>query len=130
MRYLDGEAAPDEARSIEDELARSTELRRELALYRSLKHDLGELAIDLQVRVSVWDRVSLGIARPLGWVLVVVGLAVWGTYAAWLFATSTIAPIRKLAVSAMIVGLLVLFATVCWERYRAWHSDPYRDVQR
>ena len=31
---------------------------------------------------------------------------------------------------AIVIGILLLFASVIWERYRVWLTDPYRDIQR
>jgi hypothetical protein len=36
----------------------------------------------------------------------------------------------KLAVGAIAIGILLLFASVVHDRYREWLSDPYRDVHR
>ena len=37
MRYLDGEVAPDERNRIEASVESSTELRREVAVFRAMK---------------------------------------------------------------------------------------------
>ena len=130
MRYLDGESSPEEVQSIEARLAHSTELARELAIYKTLKQDLGSLTSDTEIRDSVWDRVNRGVARPTGWILLLVGLVAWAGYATWLFATTPIPPFEKLAVAAVVIGLLLLLVSVCWEHFRAWQIDPYRDVHR
>lgn len=130
MRYLDGESPPDEVAEIERRLAQSTELARELALFRALKADLASLTEDTDIRDSVWDRVSRSVARPVGWMLLVVGMVVWGLYASWVFLASPGQLTVKLATAALVVGLLLLLASVSLERYRAWQIDPYRDVHR
>ena len=42
------------------------------------------------------------------------------------------ARIRKFlrATGAVAIGMLALLASVIWERYREWLTDPYRDIQR
>ena len=40
MRYLDGEAAPEERARIDAAVAESTELQRDLAIFRAMKSDL------------------------------------------------------------------------------------------
>ncbi|HUF74963.1 MAG TPA: hypothetical protein VMM35_01735 [Longimicrobiales bacterium] len=131
MRYLDGELPPEERVRVESELAASTELQREVAIYRALKEDFQELSFHPAAhRRSVWDRVNERVTRPIGWMLVVAGVAVWMTYGVYVFATSPVDPWEKLATGAIAIGILMLFASVIWERYREWDKDPYRNVHR
>ena len=131
MRYLDGEMPPEERTRIEKELASSTELQRELAMYRNLKSGIQGLRFHpATYRVSVWDQVNTRINRPIGWILLVVGAVVWMSYGAYVFATSTISPWEKLGSGAVAIGILMLLASVIWERLREWETDPYRNVHR
>ena len=131
MRYLDAELSPDERARVEAELAESTELQREVAIYRALKEDFQELSFHpATYRKSVWDRVNSRVTRPIGWMLVAAGTAAWMTYGVYLFATSPSDPWEKLATGAVAIGILMLFASVIWERYRDWDTDPYKDVHR
>jgi len=131
MRYLDGEMSPEERARVESELDMSTELQREVAIYRALKADFQELSFHPAThRKSVWDQVNVRVTRPVGWILVAVGTALWMTYGVYVFATSTIDPWEKLATGAVAIGILMLFASVIWERYREWDTDPYKDVHR
>ena len=52
MRYLDGEVGPEERSRIEASVENSTELRRELAVYRAMKDDL-------QSGTYTWERVAV-----------------------------------------------------------------------
>jgi anti-sigma factor RsiW len=131
MRYLDGEMPPDERAAVDAELTASTELRRELAIFRALKADFHDLGFHpAQYRESVWDRVNDRVTRPIGWILVASGAAVWMSYGAYIFATAPTDPWERLATGAIAIGILMLLASVIWDRYREWQSDPYRDVQR
>jgi anti-sigma factor RsiW len=131
MRYLDGESPPDERLRVEDQLATSTELQRELAIFRALKTDIQELHFPaVATRDSVWDQVNARLSRPIGWTLLIVGVVVWMTYGSWVFATSTASPWEKLGTGAIAIGVLVLLASVIWERVRELDTDPYRNVQR
>lgn len=131
MRYLDGEMPPEERARFDAELSASTELQRELAIFRALKADFQELSFHpAEYRGSIWDRVNDRVTRPIGWILVAVGATVWMSYGAYVFATSPSDPWQKLATGAVAIGILMLLASVIWERYREWQSDPYRDVQR
>ena len=131
MRYMDGEMPPDEAGRFEQVLHRSTELQRELALYRAMNRNLRSISFaPLAPGRSVWDRVNARLARPIGWILLVVGAALWAAYGGYIYFQSSINAWEKLATSAVIFGILMLFATVAWDRYRAWLVDPYKDVYR
>lgn len=131
MRYLDGELPPSEEARVRERLDASTELRRELAIYREMKADLQGLSFRARIRRdSVWDRVSRRLARPVGWLFLVGGTAVWIGYGLYVFATSQVNPVEKMATGAVVVGVLLLLATVIWERWIEWQTDPYRDVHR
>jgi hypothetical protein len=131
MRYLDGELTPEERTRVDGALAASTELQREVAIYRALKADFQELSFHPAVRyTSVWDRVNARVTRPIGWLLVIAGTLAWMSYGVYVFATSPSDPWEKLATGAVAIGILILFASVIWERYQEWLRDPYRDVHR
>jgi anti-sigma factor RsiW len=131
MRYLDGELCPEERARVDTELATSTELQREVAIFKALKSDFQELSFHPATRhTSVWDRVNARVTRPIGWILLLAGLAVWLSYGVYVFATAPSNAWEKLASGAIAIGILILFASVIWERYQEWLRDPYRDVHR
>ena len=67
MRYLDGEMAPEERARVETQLQASSELQREVAIFRSLKADFQQLSFDPGTHYrSVWDRVNASVTRPVG----------------------------------------------------------------
>ena len=131
MRYLDGEVGPEERSRIEASVENSTELRRELAVYRAMKDDLQSLKLNEGgANGSVWNAVNRHLARPFAWVLLVVGSLVWAAYGVYVYLTSPTLLWQKLATGAIGIGILVLLASVIWERYRIWLTDPYRDIRR
>ncbi|RMH23539.1 MAG: hypothetical protein D6701_00190 [Gemmatimonadetes bacterium] len=130
MRYLDGEMSPEERREAEAEIARSTELQREVAIYTRLRGDLRTLAGQAVLRRSVWEAVNRRLARPTGWVLLVTGAVLWMVYGSYLYFKSAIDPVEKLATGGVAIGVFLLLGSVVYERYREWLTDPYRDVQR
>ena len=131
MRFLDGELPPEEHARMEAQIASSTELSRELQLFRALKSGFQDLSFHPGTyHTSVWDQVNQRLTRPIGWVLVIVGAAAWTGYGAYVFTTTPGDPWEKLATGAIVIGILVLLASVIWERYREWLTDPYRDVYR
>ena len=131
MRFIDGERTPADHARIEAAIASDTELNREVAIFRGMKGDFQELSFHPgELRRSVWDTVNVTLTRPVGWMLVVAGTAIWTGYGAYVFATSPADPFEKLATGAVVIGILMLLASVIWERYREWMTDPYRDVYR
>jgi len=131
MRYLDGELPPEERERVDAELVGSTELQREVAIFRALKTDFQDLSFDPRAaRTSVWGQVHSHLTRPIGWLLVIAGAALWSAYGVFVFATSAINPWEKLATGAIAIGVLMLLASVIWERYRQLETDPYRDIYR
>lgn len=131
MRYLDGEVGPEERSRIEAAVEASTELRREVAVYRAMKDDLQNLKLnDRGENGSIWYAVSRQLTRPLGWILLLVGSLAWAVYGVYVFLTSPSYLWQKLATGAVGIGILLLLAGVIWERYRVWLTDPYRDLQR
>ncbi len=131
MRYLDGEAQPEEVALIDSQLQESTELQRELLLFRAIKTELQQLTFSPDAfGPSVWSRVHARLTRPLGWFLVLIGALVWIAYGTFIYARSSIATWEKFATGGIALGIVLLFATVLYERYRAWQVDPYKDVYR
>lgn len=130
MRYLDGEATPAERARIEAAVADSSELQRELAIFRSMKGDLQAMTFGLANDQSVWGAVHRRITRPLGWLLLAGGFLTWILYGSYLYLVSAIDVWEKLATSAIGVGILLIFGTVIYERRKEWLTDPYRNVYR
>jgi len=130
MRYLDGELSPEERIRVEQALERSTEARRELALFQALKRDLGGLGFSVEDDDGVWGRVNRRLTRPVGWLLFLVGVALWLGYGSYVFVTTPGELVLKLATGGVVIGLLLLLVSVAREQYRAWTRDPYRNVQR
>lgn len=131
MRYLDGEMTPEERDRVDAQLGHSTELQRELAMYRTLKEDVQGLSFHSgPANRSVWDEVNRSLNRPMGFAFLLVGLVIWLTYGTYLFATSTASRWEKLGTAAIAIGMLQLLASVIWDRYRDWQTDPYRNVHR
>lgn len=130
MRYLDGELPRDELDRLEAMLAGSTELQRELAIFRAMKHDMQDLSFSVPRTSGIWAHVSRRVARPLGWTLLLAGATVWAAYGAYTYVVSPADLMEKAATGAVVIGVILLLISVIWEQYKAWESEPYRDVQR
>ncbi len=131
MRFLDGEASPEERKAVQRKLDQSSELRREIAIFKGMKAQLQDLSFaPPRTSGSAWDRIRTRITQPLGWTLVVSGAVAWLGYGAWVFAKSPTAIVAKLATSAVAIGVLVLLAGVVFARFQDYKTDPYKDVHR
>ncbi len=131
MRYLDGELTPEERARVDAMLADATEVQRDLVVYRHIHRDLSELRFHTGGgQRSVWDRVHNRLTRPMGWIFFCTGVAAWLVYGAWVYLSSATPSWEKAMSSAVVIGVLLLFASVIHERYREWLTDPYRDVER
>jgi len=130
MRFLDGEVTPQERAAIEGQLEASSELRREFAIFRSMKEELQDLSFAVEGDDSVWGRIRSRITSPVGWGLTITGFLGWAAYGTWSFVNSPSAILVKLTTGAVVIGVLVLLAQVIWDRYREYGSDPYRNVHR
>jgi hypothetical protein len=78
---------------------------------------------------STWERVHGRITRPMGWTLLLAGVAVWAgiAIAAWFRQALTL---EWLAGTAVAVGVLMLLVGIGHEQYREWRTSPYRDIER
>lgn len=131
MRYLDGEASPEVRQRIEKELETSTELQREIQVYQGLREELRKLELPTGINGrSVWSSVERRLSRPLGWLLILLGTGVWMAYGTYTYVVSPIDWWEKTATGAIVIGIMLLLASVILEQYRQWLIDPYRDVQR
>ncbi len=130
MAYLDGELAPDRVRAVEEALERSTELKRELMVFRAMKTDLRELGAGMKRTESVWTAVNRRLTRPVGWVLLVAGIAVWVAYGVYTYLTGGYALWEKVALSAVIIGMAILLLSAFVDRYQDLKTDPYKEIER
>ena len=78
---------------------------------------------------SVWDEVHRKITRPVGWLLLLAGSALWAALVlvAWWRAELTV---EWIAVTGIGTGLLFLIIGIGHEQYRDWKTTRYKDVQR
>ena len=73
------------------------------------------------------NKLVIGIQQEPDKLNTMLNAMVYGTY---IFATAAINPWEKMATGAIAIGMLMLLASVIWERLREWDTDPYKDVHR
>ena len=131
-RYVDNEMSVSERAEFEKQLEASTELQREVAIQRALKGDLSAMGLDRPEPPggSVWDAVNRSIARPTGWVFLIIGALMYAAYAVYTFIESPLNLFERLMIGFVVIGFVILLASVGWERIRDYRTDPYKGVQR
>jgi hypothetical protein len=131
-RFVDGELGEEERNEFEARLTESTELQREVAIQLAMKGDLRAMGLDQPTPQggSVWDSVNRRIARPTGWVFLVVGVLMYAAYAVYTFIESPMNLFDRLMIGFVVIGFAILLASVAYERIRNYRTDPYRGVER
>jgi hypothetical protein len=71
-----------------------------------------------------------GLLRPIGWGMFGVGVGIWIGVAIWTWMTSPAALLQRAATAGVLIGLLLLVASVTREQVSRWFRDPYRRVKR
>lgn len=127
--YADGELDPTETARVAEHLSACTECARELALIRSLGGAMRAMVGNTKPR-GVWDAVHRRISRPIGWLLVVVGVALWAALAGMEWYHSRELTLEWLAGSAFGIGIGLVAIGVAYEQYREWKETRYKDVSR
>lgn len=130
MRYLDGELPSERVRAVEEAMERSTELRRDHAIYSRMKSDLESMGEHMGDSAGAWEQVSRAITRPMGWVLFLAGAAVWLAYVVYAYLAGAEDMWMKLATSAVVVGLAMLLLSALLDRLLDLKTDPYREIHR
>lgn len=128
MKLLDHELGPEERLRVEHELTRSTELQRDLARYRQMRAELRSLGTDIPAP-GVWAAIHRRLTRPLGWILLIAGSALWTAWAFWLYFSSDENLVLKLGMGAVVIGVALLLGATLQERWTEWQTDPYRDIE-
>ncbi len=131
-RYVDDELQGADLVRFESHLADCTECQREVAVFRSLKGELQKMGLKKPdvPGGSVWDGVNKRVARPAGWIFLVIGVVIYLAYAVYTFITSEANLFEQLATGFVVVGFVVLLASVGYERIRSYRTDPYKGVEK
>jgi len=132
--YLDRELTQAENQRVRVHLETCEACRREFADLQRL----GDLAGSLHFvdppedRMNELERtVSVRAPRRAGWLLLIVGAAVWVGYAAYLFAVEPdVAVWQKLSLAAVVIGVVLLLLSAGRERWLEQRNDRYRRVIR
>lgn len=135
--YVDGELDPADVTRVEAHLAVDPGARAEVEKLRQLKR----LTAGLRLREAppedweaFWASAYNRAERGLGWILLVVGVAVaglWGVaHAAIAIFASTLPLIVKLGLVGAALGALILLVSVLRERLFTRRRTRYDDIVR
>jgi ferric-dicitrate binding protein FerR (iron transport regulator) len=138
MAALDGETTSDEWRELQGVLARDPEIREEWERMTRVKEVTGTMAYrdpPKEVWGRYWTSVYNRLERGAAWILVSIGAMVLLAYGAWeglqaMWADATIHLFVKIAVMAVVVGLIVLLVSTIREKLFTRRHDPYKEIER
>ncbi|KPJ54073.1 hypothetical protein AMJ39_02100 [candidate division TA06 bacterium DG_24] len=138
MSLLDGEIGPDERVRLEDHIRECPACARELEEFRKLKGVTDQMKF-VEPEDEVWERywanVYNRLERGVAWILTSIGTILVLIYAAFRFVDQfvrdpQVSLLLKVAVVALLIGVVVLFVSVARERIFIWRKDKYRGVIR
>jgi len=136
-KCFDNELNVDEKTEF-DSLLQNKDLKNEFEEQKRVKEVLGKMKLK-NPTVEVWDKYWLGvynkIERSLAWIAVALGftiLIIYGSIEAVekFFADTQTPGIIKFAISALVIGGLVLLFSVLREKFFTHTRDKYKEVQR
>jgi anti-sigma factor RsiW len=135
--YVDGELEGEDLARVEAHLAASPEARREVERLRAFNRATAGLRLreaPPEDWEAFWDGAYNRAERSLGWVLLVAGVVVVGSWALWLAGRAIVAAelplLVKLALAAGTGGVAVLLVSVLRERLFTRRRTRYDDIVR
>ncbi len=138
MGALDGELGEADRAELQRLLDGYPSLQAEWKKLEKLKEVTSTMALrspPKEIWDTYWTSVYHRFERGVGWVLLSLGAMVSLSYGLWkaaqeILADTTIPGFIKGAILLAIVGAVVLFVSVAREKWFAYRSDPYKDIQR
>lgn len=134
MKFLDGEMTPEGRVAYEAHVRTCEHCGRELREMGRIVGFTNELRLkspDREFWASYWKVLHRRLERGTGFLLLTAGTAALAMLAVYKAATSPeLFTLKGLALSAVVVGLVVLLASVARERYYESRSDPYKEIEQ
>lgn len=136
--YVDGELTDEERLAFEEELKVNKQLREELEEFKALADVTGVMQYaDLPQAVwdNYWQSLYRKLERGFGWIFFSLGAMIlmgFGLFKFFeeLFYDPEVPALIKFGVSALSVGVTVLFVSLTRERLFAYRHDRYKGVIR
>ncbi len=132
--YLDGELTQQEGQKVDVHLRDCDRCRSVFEDFRRLRADIKDLEYP-EPSEAEWSNVMAGFTfkatRGLGWLLWAGGAVVLVIYGIYAFATDpAVKAFERVAVLAIILGVVLVFLTVLAERLKSYGHDKYKDVEK
>lgn len=133
MAYVDGELDETGRAELEQRLATSPALRREVSTLKELEL-MARAAAPAEPMDHEWQRLARDPLQRgtlgLGWILLALGgLGVLG-FGSFEFLRSDAPLLLRVALASAFLGLALLFGAILRGRLRTLPLDPYRKIQR
>jgi hypothetical protein len=134
MRLLDNEMSEEEKTQYEDHVKTCEDCRKELKELGRIVELTDELRFkppDDEFWDGYWESIYRRVERSTGFFLVIVGVMGALLYGIFKAVTSPgFLTYEGVSITVILVGLVVIFASVARERYHESKSDPYKGVKR
>jgi hypothetical protein len=136
--YADSELGEDLRGEVEDMLARSEELRRELDEINKMKALTATVSLvepEEEVWNVYWLQVYNRLERNAGWVVLSLGVILLMGYGAWHFTSdfllnSEVSIVLRLGTGAVLLATIILLVSVLRERLFTRKNERYKEVVR
>jgi len=131
--FLDDELTQTESQRVRIHLEDCDDCRQALGEMRALRDAARSIAFPSPNRFEI-DQLDLALSvrapRLAGWILILLAVGAWAAYAAWRFLTQPGLDFGELAVAAVIIGFVLLFASVLGQRLLELPHDRYRRIRK
>lgn len=134
MRLLDGEMTVDEKSRYEEHVKTCDDCRSELKQLGRVVELTDEMRFktpDDEFWDGYWESIYRRVERSTGFFLVIVGALGVLLYGIFRAVTSPgFLTYEGVSITVILVGLVVIFASVARERFHESKNDPYKGVKR
>lgn len=134
MRFLDGEMTAEERAGYEKHVQDCEHCKAELEGMGRIVRFSEELALrppDEEFWRSYWRSLYRRMERGTGFLLVIIGTIVVLLFGIYKAVTSPeFLTLKGLSITAILVGLVIVFLSVVRERYHEQKTDPYKEVEQ
>lgn len=134
MGLIDQELSPEEASEVNRHLHRCEQCRQEYEQLRETCKKIESISIkepEDEILKKIWQSPYSRISKISGFLLVLFGwisLVIYTLIELILHGSHGL--FHKITIGAIILGFLVLLASVIRERIKGYKSDPYKEVIR
>ena len=138
VKAVDGELGDKEKIEFEQLINQAPEFRIEWEQHKKIKEVTQSMKFKsppIEIWDGYWGNVYNRLERGIAWILFSLGFAILLTYGAFkvvegILADSSLVGILKVAIIAVLGGLMLLVVSVVREKVFLYRKDPYKEIQR